>query len=277
MNYYCQYCDKSYSNKQNLVKHQKTKSCVKNQTEKIINFEEELQMKNKEISDLQLQFELQRNEESKNRDLQLQFELQSKKELNSKIEELNAKIEEQQSIINQLKEDNIKLQTRLEVYMEQKEEHHHSIHITNNNNTTIIDKLQVFNLNPDSLFKTANRHFTLDYLKQENRGVAKFALKYIMRDPQGKFNYICTDPSRKIGKYKIDDNTIVTDFGMETLTDIVYKSIKIPINKLVLSNLEDGKDLIEDKNYKHQQNINKNSPEFINEVAKCSYIKNIKF
>ena len=56
-------------NKQNLVKHQKTKSCVKNQSEKIINFEEELQMKNKEnetkIRDLQLQFELQRNEESK--------------------------------------------------------------------------------------------------------------------------------------------------------------------------------------------------------------------
>ena len=232
----------------------------------------------------------------KNRDLQLQFELQ-------RNEELNAKIEEQQSIINQLKEDNIKLQTRLEVYMEQKEENHPlnqlkedniklqtrlevymkqkeehktpSIHITNN--MTIIDKLQVFNVNPDSLLKTANRHFTLDYLKQENIGVAKFALKHIMRDSQGRFNYICTDPSRKIGKYKTGDNTIVTDFGMETLTDIVYKSIKIPINKLVLRNLEDGMELIQDKNYKHQQNINKNSPEFINEVVKCSYIKNIKF
>ena len=205
----------------------------------------------------------------KNRDLQLQFELQ-------RNEELNAKIEEQQSIINQLKEDNIKLQTRLEVYMEQKEEHKTpSIHITNN--MTIIDKLQVFNVNPDSLLKTANRHFTLDYLKQENIGVAKFALKHIMRDSQGRFNYICTDPSRKIGKYKTGDNTIVTDFGMETLTDIVYKSIKIPINKLVLRNLEDGMELIQDKNYKHQQNINKNSPEFINEVVKCSYIKNIKF
>ena len=205
----------------------------------------------------------------KNRDLQLQFELQ-------RNEELNAKIEEQQSIINQLKEDNIKLQTRLEVYMKQKEEHKTpSIHITNN--MTIIDKLQVFNVNPDSLLKTANRHFTLDYLKQENIGVAKFALKHIMRDSQGRFNYICTDPSRKIGKYKTGDNTIVTDFGMETLTDIVYKSIKIPINKLVLRNLEDGMELIQDKNYKHQQNINKNSPEFINEVVKCSYIKNIKF
>lgn len=182
---YCQYCDKSYSNKQNLLKHQKTKSCVKNQSEKINNFEE-LQMKNKE-------------QESKIIDLQLQFELE--------LSKLNAKIEEQQSIINQLKEDNIKLQTRLEVYMEQKEEHHPSIHITNNN-TTIIDKLQVFNVNPDSLLKTANRYFTLDYLKQENRGVAKFALKHIMRDSQGKFNYICTDPSRKIGKYKTDDNIL---------------------------------------------------------------------
>ena len=254
---YCQYCDKSYSNRQNLVKHQKTKSCVQNRTKEIedqteIIDQQELKNKKQESEIQELQFELQ---------LQI-----------SKNEEL-------QSIISQLREDNIKLKTRLEVYMEQKEEHKHpSIHITNNNtHNTTIDNLQVFNLNPDSLLKTANRHFTLDYLKQENRGVAKFALKHIMRDPQGKFNYICTDPSRKIGKYKTDDNTIVTDFGMETLTDIVYRSIRIPINKLVLSNLEDGMNLLEDKNYKHQQNINKNSPEFINEVVKCSYIKNIKF
>ena len=237
----CNYCNKTFSNKSNLIKHQKTKSCVEKQTE-------------------------------------LQTE-ELKQELKQELNNIKLELENAQKQIKELKEENIKLQTRLEIYSEQKQDHpsiHNTTNNITNNNTTIINQLQVLDLNPNSISKIAFRHFSLDYLKQENKGVATFTINHVIRDSNGKPNYVCTDPSRKIAKYKSEDDNIVTDFGMTVLSNTVYKSIKNAIQSLVMKNiLEEGTSRDDNRYYKHEKKLNKNSPDFTNEIAKAVYSKNV--
>ena len=241
----CNYCNKTFSNKSNLIKHQKTKSCVEKQTEKQTKKQTELQTE----------------------------------ELKQELNNIKLELENAQKQIKELKEENIKLQTRLEIYSEQKQEHpsiHNTTNNITNNNTTIINQLQVLDLNPKSISKIAFRHFSLDYLKQENKGVATFTINHVIRDSNGKPNYVCTDPSRKIAKYKSVDDNIVTDFGMTVLSNTVYKSIKNAIQSLVMKNiLEEGTSRDDNRYYKHEKKLNKNSPDFTNEIAKAVYSKNV--
>lgn len=272
----CQYCNKTYSNKQNLVKHQKTESCINKQNLRLQL--DKAQSENKELKDEIIRL-----------NTRLEVYSQNECEIKTVRENYESKINSLTDEIKTLTTDNIKLQTRLEIYSEQKQENCPSINITNNNNistnTKIINQLQVLDLNKNNISKIANRHFTLDYLKKENKGVAQFTINHVIKDSDGKPNYICTDISRKIAKYKSVDNSIVTDFGMEKLSSTIYDSIKNKVNSLVMTNMAEewwGQEGQEEKEeneqnpyYINQLNLNKNSPEFYNHIAKAVYSKNI--
>lgn len=254
----CIYCNKIFSNKSNLVKHQNTRLCIQNQSQYQIEKESKYKLE-EQTKKIQEQSE--------------KIEAQTK-QIQEQTEQLNHALAQ----IQELKEDNIKLKTRLEIYSEQKQEFP-STHTTNNttNNITIINQLQVLDLNPKSISRLAFRHFSLDYLKQENKGVANFTINHVIRDSNGKPNYICTDPSRKIGKYKSTDDNIVTDFGMTTLSDTVYNSIKNAVQSLVMQNIvQEGTSRDDNRYYKHERKLNKNSPDFTNEIVKAVYSRNIQ-
>ena len=268
----CQYCNKSYSNKQNLVKHQKTESCISKQNI-IKNLRLQLDDTKLQLDDTKLQLDTAQSEIKALRDEIIR--LKTRLEVYSEQKEDNYNYQDE---LKSLREDNVKLQTRLEIYSEQKQENYPSINITNiNTNTKIINQLQVLDLNKTTISKIAKEHFTLDYLKKENRGVAQFTINHVIKDSEGKPKYICTDISRKIAKYKSDDNSIVTDFGMEKLSDTVYDSIRNKVNSLVMMNMAEDFETKLDTNpyYINQLNLNKNSPEFYNHIAKSVYSKNI--
>ena len=278
----CNYCNKKFSNKSNLIKHQNTRLCIQNQNSEY-KFQEHSEKIESQTKQIQEQCE---KIESQTKHIQEQSEkIESQKkhiqDQSEKIETQTKQIQEQSeqlslalSKIQELKEDNIRLQTRLEIYSEQKQDFH-SIHNTTNN-ITIINQLQVLDLNPKTISKLASRHFSLDYLKQENKGVANFTINHVIKDSNGKPNYICTDPSRKIAKYKSADDNIVTDLGMSVLADTVYKSIKHAVTSLVMGNiLKEWTTRDDNQYYKHQKNLDKNSPDFTDEIAKAVYLKNV--
>jgi len=251
----CEYCNKLYSNKQNLVRHQKTDSCI---------IVQNLQQK---LNDALSEIETLKQDNIK---LRTRLEVYSEQ-----------KQEFKQHEIETLRQDNIKLQTRLELYSEQKPSININSTTTNNNisNTKIINQLQVFDLNKTAITKIAREHFTLDYLKEENKGVAKFTINHVIKDSNGNPNYICTDLSRKTAKYKSVDNNIVTDVGMENLSDTVYNSIKNKVTNLVMTNRlneQEERPLHENPYYINQQNLDKTSPDFSNQIAKAVYLKNIQ-
>jgi hypothetical protein len=283
---YCEYCKIQYSNKQNLIKHQNTKSCVQKRSASDIYTCVKC---NKKFSSNVL---LENHRCSISGEIVVELR-EAKRELEETITQLLRAQEE----IRILRQDKFKLETRLEIYLEKTNEKYiESSNLssdranqylndtgnstitptpTPNAHTSIIQKLQILELNVESISKIANQYFTLEYLKEENKGVAKFTINHVIKDSTGKFKYICTDPARKIGKYKSTNNNIVTDFGMDIISNIVYDSIKIPVNRLVMDteihiDQESKSDV-----YNHQQNLNKDSSDFTKEISKHTYVKNI--
>jgi hypothetical protein len=74
---------------------------------------------------------------------------------------------------------------------------------------------------------------------------------------------------------------------MDIISNIVYDSIKRPVNRLVMDNQvqneihvdgeskSDSNSLFNNKFYNHQQNLNKDSSDFTKEISKHTYVKNI--
>jgi hypothetical protein len=150
----CNYCNKTFSNKSNLIKHQKTKSCVEKQTE-------------------------------------LQTE-----ELKQELNNIKLELENAQKQIKELKEENIKLQTRLEIYSEQKQDHpsiHNTTNNITNNNTTIINQLQVLDLNPNSIFFFIIFYESLSLFKKNNVVFEPEVESIIVKESREKIGNINTD------------------------------------------------------------------------------------
>ena len=103
---------------------------------------------------------------------------------------------------------------------------------TNNNNTKILN-MSIINFENSNVENIINDKFNLDMISEGQKGVAKFAANYLLKDTDNNLNYVCTDPSRKIFKYKNDTGDIEKDINAQKLTNIltdnglIKKTIKI--------------------------------------------------
>ena len=127
----CQYCNKSYSNKQNLVKHQKTESCISKQ-----NIIKNLRL---QLDNTKLQLDRAQSEIKALRDEIIR--LKTRLEVYSEQKEDNYNYQDE---LKSLREDNLKLKTRLEVYSEQKQD---------NTNTKLINQLEYLTTKIDNTIK----------------------------------------------------------------------------------------------------------------------------
>ena len=118
----CQYCNKSYSNKQNLVKHQKTESCISKQ-----NIIKNLRL---QLDDTKSQLDTAQSEIKVLRDEIIRLKTRLEVYSEQKEDDYNYQDE-----LKSLREDNVKLKTRLEIYSEQKQDNTN----TNTKLTTKID------------------------------------------------------------------------------------------------------------------------------------------
>ena len=95
---------------------------------------------------------------------------------------------------------------------------------TTTNNTNINNKIlnmSVLNLDNENIKSIINDKYNLDVISEGQKGVAKFAVHFLLKDSEGNLNYVCTDPSRKIFKYKNNDGELEKDINAQRLTNIL--------------------------------------------------------
>ncbi|MHA2039575.1 MAG: hypothetical protein ACW98X_24405, partial [Promethearchaeota archaeon] len=80
----------------------------------------------------------------------------------------------------------------------------------NNNNNIIISNLDILE-NPDKLRMLIEEHYSTDYFKGGQQGVAKFSNDHLITDDRGNKMYICTDVSRNSFKYKNSSGELIKD------------------------------------------------------------------
>ena len=103
---------------------------------------------------------------------------------------------------------------------------------TTTNNTKILN-MSIINFENSNVENIINDKFNLDMISEGQKGVAKFAANYLLKDTDNNLNYVCTDSSRKIFKYKNDTGDIEKDMNAQKLTTIltdnglIKKTIKI--------------------------------------------------
>jgi cell division protein FtsB len=151
----------------------------------------------------------------------------SQKILNSHINKC-----EESYIIIELKKENEELKTKimeLETKLEIYEEGHDFIKTLAkepksviNNNTKILN-ISSFNLNKDKVKNILDLKFDENCILQGQKGVAHFAVNNLLKDDNGNLTYICTDPSRRIFKYKDNFGEIQKDVKAQKLTNMLLE------------------------------------------------------
>jgi hypothetical protein len=80
------------------------------------------------------------------------------------------------------------------------------------------------------------QYLTIDHVKNGAVGYAKYALEHPLKD-----RLVCTDTSRKKGKYKDSDGNIVSDPDMSTITKKLFLAIKDRNSELITEYANDLK------------------------------------
>ena len=143
------------------------------------------------------------------------------KEKDELLEEKDELLKEKDDIIQELKNKIIKLETENDIY---KSEHElikklaSQPKITNNNKINVVNN---FIDNPEKVKQIVNEKLVNDYIMDGQKGVARFAYDSLIKDDEGNINYFCTDPSRKIFKFKNSNGNTEKDVKAKKLTTML--------------------------------------------------------
>lgn len=96
----------------------------------------------------------------------------------------------------------------------------------------------------DDHLKEQSKYLTLEHVKNGAAGYAKYALEYPLKD-----RIVCTDLSRKKGKYKDSDGNILSDAEMSKITKRIFSSIKERNNELIDEYVELLKNKLDEFNF----------------------------
>ena len=226
----CNYCKKIFSNKSSLNNHQKTaryclkiqnkesyesfscKYCCKIFTTKDILLKHLQRCKYKELNEkeelkkLVIIEELQ--QELIKKDKELQYQKTTVKEL-------------QQELIEKDKENSL-LKGQL-IYC--KGDHEFIKEIAKQPNINTINNLNITSVidfnNLDKIKDIIQENFNIQYIIDGQKGLARFVTDKLLKDENGKLNYLCTDPSRQVFKFKDKLGEIKKDVEAKKLTNYI--------------------------------------------------------
>jgi hypothetical protein len=206
----CDSCDKKFNRKSSLDNH--LKICKENSFEK--DLRREFENREKELVAF---FEKDRIIQEKDRIIQEQKLI---------IEEQKLIIEEQKLIIkesdsdykNKLERQIKDLQHMMKSMVEKAIDKPSTSTINQNTTNNLINNL--LPITTEHLDEQV-RYLTIDHVKHGAVGYAKYALEYPLKD-----RLVCTDTSRKKGKYKDSDGNVVSDPEMATITKKLFLAIK---------------------------------------------------
>lgn len=194
MSQQCMYCEKYYSNKQNLSRHQLTCPAMK------------LYLLNKslkeKIQEQQQMFEKKIQEQREQYDKEIHY-------LKEQLTEFKTQIFE------------IAKQPKTTISNQNTQTH-------NNRNTNIINQLAIYDLNQDQITQVLTQHYNLDTFQGGPEEIAKLAARFLLTDAQSqKPKVACTDLSRKNFKYVDEEQEVQVDPGFQKTHDL----IKEPLSK----------------------------------------------
>ena len=235
----CEFCSNEFISKTSLIHHQKTaKYCILLQgIDKNTNF---VCLKcNKKLS---TQNRLYTHEQTCKKHMEDIIRKECDQKLIEKdkiILERDLLISEQKIIIkdlhaeykNQIEMQNKDFHNRLQSMAEKAIDKPSTI---NQNTTTQI----INNLLPITIehLNDQVQYLTIDHVKHGAVGYAKYALEHPLKD-----RLVCTDTSRKKGKYKDSDGNIVSDPEMTTITKKLFLAIKDRNSELITEYANDLK------------------------------------
>jgi len=223
----CEYCLSIFSNEKSMIHHQrKAKYCLQKQNKLYlcndcnINFNDSIKY-NDHISNCPTKLKniIKKNEdEFKIIIIKYEEELKEikckniilKKELEKKIFEnnlLSQQTEKSQEQLYNLSKEAINKPTT-----------------TNNNNNNKIINMPVFNIDSNELKNILSANYNINVISEGQKGVAKFAYDFILKDANGVIKYICTDSSRKIFKFKNELGELEKDINAQKLTNILTEN-----------------------------------------------------
>jgi hypothetical protein len=227
----CEFCKTTLKSLSSLNYHKKTnKKCLEKQnilTDKFIPCE----FCNKTFAHKTLKIHLLscKNKKVKEKDDIIEELLKEKnitdnllKEKDDIIEEKDDIIEEHRKEILFLQNRILKLETENDIY---KNDHDFVKNLasqpktTNNNN-----KIKVMNNffdNPEKVKQLVDEKLTQDHICDGQKGVAQFAINFLLKDDEGNINYFCTDPSRSIFKFQNSEGETEKDVKAIKLTNML--------------------------------------------------------
>jgi len=231
----CEFCDSKFISISNLNYHIKNnKKCQVIQQEKNVNSITTLsscEFCNKNFRNDNL------NTHHKNCKKKSDFEINKLKKLliekdeeinnlrNEKDEEINNLRNEKDEEINNLRLRIAELETQNKIYLQDRELVQKLAMQPKNTNTTTTNNDNRINNNffddPERIKRMINEKLNEDYVCDGQKGVAQFAYDALLKDEDGNKNYICSDPSRQIFKFKNSEGNIEKDFKAIKLTNML--------------------------------------------------------
>lgn len=225
----CDFCNKTLSSKRNLDIHTRKCEIIKEKEEfkceyceKILSTKQMLGS-HKNICSIKKDVELEKTE----------LELKDLKELKEKID---LELIEKEKIIIKIKTQNKNYKEQNLNYKEQIKELQDKLDKIANkaiekptNSTTTTHNNLIFNSSIDfnDLDKLNNKienNLNINHVIDGQKGIANFVKDNILTDDNGDLNYICTDPSRNVFKYKDPSGEVKKDIEAKKLTSYILGS-----------------------------------------------------
>jgi hypothetical protein len=247
----CEYCSAELSSTQSLKIHQKSaKYCIKKQKQLGLGVKIEYL-----ICDCNKKFTVNRNYKEHI------YKCKIKTKKNIDIISLQNNLEDKDKIIKAKNDEIVSLKTQLDickaelkVYKSLSEKSRECIEniakqpkttkinttkINNNNNLNLMTPLD---MSSETFSQKIKDHFTEDYFMEGQRGVARFAVDRLLKDDDGKLQYVCTDPSRHIYKFKTKDGDVDRDVKAQKLTKVIWSDLVKKSHDITSDGMKDKED-----------------------------------
>ena len=227
----CEYCNNEFVNEKSLDAHKKkAKYCLKKQQQlkviKEFNCEHcniiyftDLDLENHKNVCVTLLKQKNKALEEENK-MSEENVVYFQNESNNKDKEIKQLQDEKDKQIKQLQEQIKSLQEQILSITKAAVMKNTTNNTTNNINNKILN-MSSFNFNDTNIQNLFENKYSIDIISEGQKGVAKFAVNNMLKDSNGNLNYLCTDLSRKMFKYKNEFGEIEKDINAQKLTNLL--------------------------------------------------------